>query len=165
MGTNQRAQIRMSDEEVATFLERSRTATLATIGPSGAPHLVAMWYAVIDGKLWFETKAKSQKVRNLRRNDRITCLVEDGQTYDSLRGVSLEGRGVILDDPESIEAVGISVWERYNGPYTEDLKPLVDAMMNKRIVIRVDAERVRSWDHRKLGLDPMPLAGSTARYL
>jgi hypothetical protein len=35
-------------------------------------------------------------------------------------------------------------------------------MMNKRIVIRVDATRRRSWDHRKLGLDPMPVGGSTA---
>ena len=27
-----------------------------------------MWYAVIDGEIWFETKAKSQKAVNLRRD-------------------------------------------------------------------------------------------------
>lgn len=26
-----------------------------------------MWYAVIDGEIWLETKAKSQKAVNLRR--------------------------------------------------------------------------------------------------
>ena len=66
MGTNQRAQITMSDEEVAAFVERSRTATMATVGPTGMPHLVAMWYAVIDGQIWFETKSASQKAQNLR---------------------------------------------------------------------------------------------------
>jgi PPOX class probable F420-dependent enzyme len=155
----------MTEDEVAGFVERSRTATMATNGPDGAPHLVAMWYAVIDGEVWFETKAKSQKVVNLRRDDHITCMIEDGRTYDVLRGVAIEGRGVISEDPDDCFRVGVSVWERYHGPYTDDVKPLVDMMMNKRIAVRVEAARVRSWDHRKLGLDPMPIAGSTARYL
>lgn len=165
MGTNQRRQIEMTDEEVAGFVERSRTATMATIGPTGVPHLVAMWYAVIDGTIWFETKAKSQKVRNLRRDDRITAMIEDGLTYDTLRGVSIEGRAVVVEDPDDIWAVGVNVWERYNGPYSEEVKPLVEFMLQKRVAVRVEPERIRSWDHRKLGMDPMPVAGSTAAYL
>jgi PPOX class probable F420-dependent enzyme len=165
MGTNQRSQITMTDEEVDAFLEQSRTVTMATNGPKGRPHLVAMWYGYLDGKIWFETKAKSQKVQNLRRDDAISCMVEAGKTYDQLRGVALEGRAVILDDPDSIWAVGVNVFERYNGPYSEDMKPYVEAMMNKRIVVRVDVERVRSWDHRKLGMGAMPLGGNTAQYL
>ena len=165
MGVNQRAQIVMSDEEIAEFVERQRTATMATIGPTGMPHLVAMWFAVIDGTIWFETKAKSQKATNLRRDDRLAVMIEDGQTYDTLRGVSFEGRGVIVDDPDAIWAVGVSVWERYTGPYTDEMKPFVELMLNKRVVVRVDVDRVRSWDHRKLGMDPAPLGGSTAEFL
>jgi PPOX class probable F420-dependent enzyme len=165
MGINQRSEITMSDAEVAEFIEQSRTATMATVGPGGYPHLVAMWYAVIDGKIWFETKARSQKVQNLRRDDRITCMIEDGITYDQLRGVSIEGRGVISEDPDEIWAVGVDVFERYNGPYTDEMKPFVEAMLRKRVVVRVDPERVRTWDHRKLGMGAMPIAGSTAQYL
>lgn len=162
MGTNQRGQIAMTDEEIAGFLERSRTATMATNGPTGMPHVVAMWYALIDGQIWFETKARSQKAQNLRRDPRITCMVEDGLTYDVLRGVSLEGRGVIVDDPDELWKVGVSVWERYSGEYTDEVKPLVEFMLQKRVAVRVDVDRVRSWDHRKLGLDPIPLGGTTA---
>ena len=165
MGTNQRAQIVMSDAEVAAFVEQQRTATMATIGPTGMPHLVAMWFAVLDGVIWFETKAKSQKAANLRRDDRLSVMIEDGQTYDTLRGVSFEGRGVIVDDPEAIWAVGVNVWERYTGPYTDEMKPFVELMLNKRVVVRVDVERVRSWDHRKMGMEPTPLGGATAQYL
>ena len=162
MGTNQRSQITMSDEEVAAFVEAGRTATMATNGPSGTPHLVAMWYGVIDGQVWFETKAKSQKAQNLRRDDRITVMIEDGLTYDTLRGVALEGRATIVEDPDALWRVGVNVWERYTGPYTDEARPLVEVMLHKRIAVRVDVERVRSWDHRKLGLDPMPLGGTTA---
>lgn len=165
MGNNQRAQITMSESETATFLERSRIANLATIGLDGRPHLVAMWYGLIDGEVWFETKSKSQKAVNLRRDPRVTMLVEDGLTYDTLRGVSIEGRAEIVDDPASIRSVGISVWERYTGPYSDDVAPLVDQMMNKRIAVRIAVDRVRSWDHRKLGLPAMPLGGTTATYL
>ena len=165
MGTNQRAQITMTDGEIATFLAQQRTATMATIGSTGLPHLVAMWYAVIDGVIWFETKARSQKAVNLRRDDRLTVLIEGGHTYDTLRGVSFEGRGVVVDDAEALWAVGVSVWERYNGPYTEELRPFVELMLHKRVAVRVDVERTRSWDHAKLAMDPVPLGGSTAAYL
>ena len=162
MGTNQRQQIVMTDDEIADFVARSRTGTMATIGAGGQPHLVAMWYGVIDGDIWVETKLKSQKVVNIKRDAKVSFLIEDGMTYDSLRGVSFEGTAEIYDDPDTIFKVGVSVWERYNGPYTEDLRPAVDMMMNKRVGVRINATRVRSWDHRKLGLPAMPLAGSTA---
>jgi PPOX class probable F420-dependent enzyme len=165
VGTNQRGQITMTEAEITEFIERSRVSTMATIGPNGTPHLVAMWYAVIDGELWFETKAKSQKAVNLRRDGRLTMMIEDGDTYDTLRGVSIEGRGEIVDDPEALFRVGISIWERYTGPYSEDVKPAVEMMLHKRVAVRVVPDRVRSWDHRKLGLPAMPVGGSTAAYL
>lgn len=165
MGTNERSKIVMSDSEIAVFIERSRTATMATLLPSGRPHLVAMWYAVLDGEIWFETKAKSQKAVNLRRDPTITVMIEDGHTYDTLRGVSIDGRAEVVDEPDTNLRVGISVWERYTGPYTEEMRPFVDHMMNNRVCIRVVPSRTRSWDHRKLGMPGMPLSGSTAQYL
>ncbi|GAA1889877.1 MAG: PPOX class F420-dependent oxidoreductase [Williamsia herbipolensis] len=165
MGTNQRAQIVMDDTEIEEFLRRSRTATLATRGRDGAVHLVAMWYALVDGEIWFETKAKSQKAVNIRRDPAVSVMVEDGVTYDRLRGVAIEGTAEIVDDPDALLRVGISVWERYNGEYTDEMRPFVDQMMNKRVAVRVVPTRVRSWDHAKLGLPEMPVAGSTAAFL
>lgn len=162
MGTNQRAQIVMSATEIADFVASSRTGTLATIGPDGQPHLTAMWYGVVDGDIWLETKAKSQKAVNLKRDPRVSFLLEGGHSYDTLRGVSFEGVAEIVDHPEAIFRVGVSVWERYNGPYTDDMRPAVDQMMHNRVAVRIVTRRTRSWDHRKLGLPPMPVAGSTA---
>ncbi|MBF6329256.1 pyridoxamine 5'-phosphate oxidase family protein [Nocardia transvalensis] len=161
MGVKQRAQIVMSEAEITEFLQRSRVMTLATLGKTGVAHLTAMWYALVDGQIWFETKAKSQKAVNIRRDPRVTVLVEAGDSYDQLRGVSIEGHAEIVDDPDALFRVGVSVWERYTGPYSEDVRPLVEAMLNKRVAIRIVPERIRSWDHRKLGLPAMPPGGST----
>jgi PPOX class probable F420-dependent enzyme len=161
-GVNQRARITLTEDEIAGLLAGVRSMTMASIGPGGQPHLVAMWFAVLDGDICFETKAKSQKAVNLRRDPRITCLAEDGDVYDELRGVAIEGRAEVSEDPELLWRVGVAVWERYNGPYTEEMRPFVEAMMRKRVAVRVRAERVRSWDHRKLGLPSTgPATGST----
>lgn len=164
---NQRAQIVMSDEEVAEFLEQQRSSTLATYGPQGQIHLVGMWYAVLDGAIWFETKKKAQKTQNLRRDPRASFLVETGHTYDQLRGVAIEGNAHIISDTEDPEywAAAVSVFERYNGVYTDEMRPIVEMMMNKRVIVRVDPVRTRSWDHRKLGMDAMEVAGSTAEFI
>ena len=59
-----------------------------------------MWYGFTpDGRLGFETFAKSQKIQNLRRDPRITALVEDGDVYEQLRGVELVGTAEVTEDP------------------------------------------------------------------
>jgi PPOX class probable F420-dependent enzyme len=150
MGVNERSQIRMTDEEVDEFLHGRRTMSMATIGPGGRIQLVAMWYGFLDGDIAFETKTKSQKVANLRRDDRLTVMVEDGDRYEELRGVELSGRGEIIDDVEQLRTVGISVFERYYGAFTAEMEPMLDAMLRKRVVVRLRADKVVSWDHRKL---------------
>ncbi|HEX5089265.1 MAG TPA: pyridoxamine 5'-phosphate oxidase family protein [Nocardioides sp.] len=162
---NQRAQVVMDDDEVWEFLRRQRSSTVATYGPQGRIHLVGMWYAVIDGQVWIESKAKSQKVVNLRRDPRMSFLVEAGHTYDQLRGVSLEGAGVVVEDPAVVWDVCVDVFGRYNGDYSEDMRPFVEVMAKNRVAVRLDVDRVRSWDHRKLGLPPMELGGSTAHFV
>src|SRR3954452_18400805 len=153
----------MTDAEVDELLAGTRSMTMATIGPDGQPHLVAMWFALVDGDVCFETKTKSQKAANLRRDPRITCLAEDGATYEDLRGVAIEGEAEVTDDPDLLWRIGVNIWERYYGPSSDDLKPIVETMLNKRVAVRVRARRTRSWDHRKLGLpDTGAPAGTTA---
>ena len=151
-GVNQRALIKMSADEVEAFLAERRPMTLCSINHDGSIHAVAMWYGFLEGQIAFETKAKSQKVQNLRRDPRMTCMVEDGDYYEELRGVELVGRAEIVEDPERMWELGVNLFERYYGAYTDDLRPFVETMLNKRVVIKLNPERTVTWDHRKLGL-------------
>ena len=141
----------MTDEEVHDFLDERHTMNVASIGKDGRPHLVAMWYGFYDGAPAFWTYGKSQKVVNLRRDPRLTCLVEEGSAYKELVGVELIGTGTILEDREDVLAVGRSVYERYTRPYTEDAAAALEATGAKRVAVRIDVKEVVSWDHRKLG--------------
>jgi len=155
----------MSHDEIVEFLHQQRSSTVATYGAQGQIHLVGMWYAVRESTIWIETKSKSQKVVNLRRDPRMSFLVEAGHTYDQLRGVAMEGTGVVIEDPDVVWDVCVDIFERYNGEYSEEMKPFVEFMAKNRVVVRLDVDRVRSWDHRKLGLPAMEVSGSTADFI
>ncbi len=147
---NQRSQVKMSPEEVQAFLDEERTATLCSMHPDGTIHAVAMWYGFVDGQLSFETKTKSQKIQNLRRDPRLTVLVEAGERYEELRGVELVGRARIIEDEDTLWKLGQSVWERHVGPYDESQREGLAFMLKNRVVVTLDVDKVVSWDHRKL---------------
>jgi PPOX class probable F420-dependent enzyme len=141
----------MSEEEVEAFLRERHTMNIATLNHNGSIHVVAMWYALLDGAVVFETFAKSQKVANLRRDTRITALVEDGDSYDALRGVELVGTAEIITDHELLMTIAREVIARYQPEVPAgDLEAVAQMMVQKRVAIRLHVERVVSWDHRKL---------------
>ena len=149
-GVKQRSKIKMTDAEVDEFLQGRHSMTMSTIAGDGSIHSVAMWYGFLEGAVGIESKAKAQKIVNLRRDPRMTMLVEDGETYETLRGVSLVGRGEIVEDADRMWELGVSVFSRYTAPYTEEAKPYVEMMLNKRVVVKMLVDKVISWDHRKL---------------
>lgn len=142
--------IRLGDEEVRAFLEGRHTMNVATINHDGSIHLVAMWYGFADGKPVFWTYAKSQKILNLQRDPRVTCLVESGDTYDELQGVELVGKGRVVTDRDEVMAIGREVYQRYFGPWSDEVAPVVEQMGAKRCGVVIDVERTVSWDHAKL---------------
>jgi PPOX class probable F420-dependent enzyme len=157
-GVNQRKAIQMTPDEVAAFLAERRPMTMCSLSPDGSIHAVAMWYGFLDGCVTVETKAKSQKVQNLRRDPHCTLLFEDGDYYEELRGVELVGKAEIIEDPDQLWTVGVSVFERYYGVFSDEVKPFLETMLRKRVAIKLHPERTVSWDHRKLGLPPTPTA-------
>jgi PPOX class probable F420-dependent enzyme len=148
---NRRDQIRMSDEEIRAFLHEGRILQVATIDHDGWPHLVAMWYVLVDDQIVFWTYAKSQKALNLRRDDRLTCMVETGVRYEELRGVQIKGRATLKNDREMVQRIGELIFERYMGPMNDNLRQVVAAQAPKRVLVFVEPVEVVSWDHRKLG--------------
>lgn len=148
---SRRDQIRMTDAEVAEFLNGRHTMNIATLNHDGSIHLVAMWYVMDGTDPVFWTYRKAQKILNVQRDPRITCLVETGEAYEELRGVELVGTAELITDRDEILAFGEQIASRYTGPVTDETRPFVHAVGEKRWAVRVRVERTVSWDHSKLG--------------
>jgi hypothetical protein len=156
----------MSAAEVASFLAKERTATCATVGPRGWPHLMPLWYLLRDHpagepapRLWAWTYAGSQKVRNLERDARATLQVETGETYEELRGVMFECDVVLHRDVETVAQLGGEILLRNSVPRGAEVamelppeaRAAVLAQAPKRVGLEFIERRRATWDHRKLG--------------
>ena len=156
-----RGSVQMSEAEIEEFLVDNMKVQVATVGPDGMPHLTTLFYVVEDGRLAFWTYGASQKVVNLRRDPRISCLVEGGEDYFELRGVSIQGTARLIEEYDDIRALGAKVVRRMAGvePGQEgDLggfgDEIVEKQARKRVGIVVEPQKVASWDHAKMAGPP-----------
>jgi PPOX class probable F420-dependent enzyme len=150
---NQRDRIRLTDAELRDYLERARVITIVSLGRDGFPHPMPMFYAVDDdGAIVMTTYRKSQKIQNLRRDPRVSLLVEDGAAYFELRGVVLYGEAELIDDTEEVARFLAAIAERQGQPSDESEEAIAGRRRYaaKRTGIRVRPQRIVSWDHRKL---------------
>jgi PPOX class probable F420-dependent enzyme len=148
----------MTDEERTSFLTAGGVVQVSTNGPHGVPHLVPMWYVVEDGNVVFRSFTKSQKIVNLRRDPRLTVLVETGDAYAELQGVMIRGRAELDDDPERVLFLYGALAAKYAmvGPEPAELdRDALEAAFGrfaaKNTAVTVIPEHVVTWDHTKLG--------------
>ncbi len=154
----QRDRVTMTPDEVAGMLASGRKVQLATINPDGYPHLVTMYYTLIDGKIAFWTYRTSQKALNLARDPRISCLVETGDAYFDLRGVQIQGTVETITDLSAVYQIGLAIGDVMGnarpdaaaGADSAAISDYVAHAARKRYGYIVEPVRVISWDHAKL---------------
>lgn len=153
-----RPNLKMSSEEIADFLASRCHIVLGTIGPAGVPHLVTVSYGLQQGRICFWGFAKSQKLANLRRDPRLTLLLEDpGESYGDIRGVQVTGTGILTDVPGEVTAIGELVIDsvaRFRSLPTfgeqEGERLPASALADKRLGVWVEPVKIVSWDHSRL---------------
>jgi PPOX class probable F420-dependent enzyme len=132
----------LADARIQRFLESKEIVVLATVQPDGAPLAMAMWFLHDPAALTMISVAGLQKVRNLRRDPRVSVVAEAGGRGATICGVAVQGRAEFLaDGPERRELV-----DRFHQKYA-DLKGYWggQAMPPDRVMFRIVPERVRDW--------------------
>lgn len=139
----------MDDDERDSFLASERTCRVATVGADGAPHVTPLWFAWDGSALWLTSIVRSQRFTDLQRDGRVSVVVDTGEEFFDLRGVEIVGSASVvgevprtgepepaLDRPEQIFA------DKYaGGTVFHD---------GRHAWVRVEPEKIRSWDFRKI---------------
>ena len=156
-----RKDITFTPEEIETFLAEEMTLIVTTLGKNGHPHTAPMWFFTEDGKIVFRSFTKSQKIVNLRRDPRITVLIERGIAYAELQAVMIKGTVRLIDgadDPAYVLESYRRLAARYPmlGPDPVELDPealeqAFGKFAPKNTAVVVEPDRIISWDNTKLG--------------
>jgi PPOX class probable F420-dependent enzyme len=133
---------RLADARIQQYLGTKDVVVLATLGPDGAPHGMAMWFLHTADAILMLTVADLQKVRDLRRDPRV-AVVAESVVDGGPRGVSVRGRAEILEESPERRAFVEAFLSRYH-PRLERLWG-ARAMPSDRIMFRIAPSHVRSW--------------------
>jgi PPOX class probable F420-dependent enzyme len=135
-------------------LKTQRTLILSTLKQDGAPVSHALWFTYLDDAVYFDTQSESFKARNIRRDPRVCCLVEAGESYLELRGVMIQGRCAPVEDPEEERRVANAQAEK-SARIGGGLEPLPSWFgesrrqrrgRGARVLFKVALEKVTSWN-------------------
>jgi nitroimidazol reductase NimA-like FMN-containing flavoprotein (pyridoxamine 5'-phosphate oxidase superfamily) len=101
-----------------------------------------MWFPHAPTSLTMLIVADTQKVRNLRRDPRVSVVAEAVAGGGEVRGVTVQGRAEFLSDGPERRALIERFHEKYRG-----LQRLWNgtAMPANRVMFKIVPSRVRSW--------------------
>ena len=139
-----REQLRMTTEELDSYLGTQRTLRIATVDEHDVPHVVPLWFVWHDGAVWLNSLRRSRRHRHLLTGRPVGLVVDDGESYEQLRGVRISGRPRPVDDADPVRLEAYRLFARkYFG---------VDELPNQHSyeTIRVDPDDLASWDFRKI---------------
>ena len=132
----------LDDVRIQRFLATKQVAVLATVQPDGAPLAMAMWFLHDPAALTMISVDGLQKVRNLRRDPRVCVVAEAGGAGSDIRGVTVNGRALFLEDGVERRALVEAFHAKYPrlaGLWGGRVMPA------NRVMFRIVPERVKSW--------------------
>jgi PPOX class probable F420-dependent enzyme len=129
----------MSPDEVRAFLtEGTRTAKLATTMADGSPHVMPVWFIVEDDEIIFNTGEDTVKGRNLRRDPRVSLVVDD--ELPPFAFVHIRGHAELSDDAGELLRTATLIGGRYMGAEQAETFGRRNAVPGE-LVVRVRPER------------------------
>ncbi len=137
--------IALRPEELEEYLASQRTARVATADADGTPHVVPLWFVWLDGAMFLNSTLGNVTTDNMIERAKATAVMDDGTTYDELRGAVVTARALRADNDARIPEVEETWSQKYLGgnevPYRR---------WKNRAWFRLDPERIASWDFRKI---------------
>ena len=135
-----------NNNEIEAFLARPLLARLGSYNEDGTIHIAPVYYLYERGEFLFGTQDISRKVKNIRRDKKVTVLIDT--TDPVLQGVMAYGNAVL--DYEDVLSIRVKIIERYyKSP--ADAKALAERLTNawKTVIIRLKPTKIVSFDYSK----------------
>ncbi|MEU0533552.1 PPOX class F420-dependent oxidoreductase [Amycolatopsis tolypomycina] len=120
-------------DAVRALVDGRNFATVATLDPDGGPQTSVVWVGLDDGDLVFSATEDRRKVRNLRRDPRISVSITDAE--NPYRHTQLRGTVTITPDPGKTLPAKLS--HKYLGQ-----DPPSESADVQRVVVRLKTEKI-----------------------
>lgn len=147
--------VRLDEAEIREFLAQGHTGIFTSLRADGWPVSLPIWYAVVDDHVYVRTPSKSKKVGRVKKDDRVSFLVESGKAWKELKSVVITGRAVVVEDEAELARVAEAMGAKYGGIGAPKAVPKATKKHygGGSTVIRIDpVQDPLTWDNAKIRL-------------
>lgn len=130
------------------MLAAAHTGILTTLKADGTPVTLPMWFVVLDGRIYVSTPGRAKKVARVRRNPRVSFLVESGIRWTELQAVHLTGHARVVDDEALYARVRRALDDKYAAFRSEENNRRVEGISMAVVEIAPD-DRFLTWDNTR----------------
>jgi PPOX class probable F420-dependent enzyme len=120
------------------FLRKQIHAIVATIQPDGMPQLTPNWYWWDGERFWISTLDWTVKVRNLKRDPRITLCIDSGKRRENY--VQIFGTAEVIDG--DVKETTLDLIRKYE-PTEEASQQHWEEIKEDRVLIAVTPTRMQ----------------------
>ena len=124
-------------DPLVDLLRRPSPCFLATLMPDGSPQVTQTWVDTDGTHVLVNTVEGHQKVRNVRRDPRVSLDVADPDDVSSY--VEVRGRVVAITPDGAAEHIEQLAQRYLGGPY-----PWFGGRDQVRLMLRIEADSIRS---------------------
>ena len=135
----------MTEEELVSFFEETTFARLGTINEDGTIHIAPIFFKYDNGQILMATQDPSRKVRNIKRNNNVTVLIDT--TDVPFKGALIYGTAEL--DYEDVISKRIAIFQRRLS--REDAETYAGRLSGKWrcVILRITPVRIASFDYSK----------------
>jgi general stress protein 26 len=134
---------------VQRLLDEAIIVRVATVMSSGAPHVAPFWFHW-DGTRIFLSTLDNRTSRNIRRDGRVSVVVDLGTTFAELRQATIAGRARVWDPEEAPGDVraGVEAVDRRHADElaTPEFEAYAAREARPQVFVEIVPERVRWWN-------------------
>ena len=95
------------------FLKSQKILRLATIDPSGNPHIVPVWYMYYNDKFYVGTNTKTRKAKNIKENSKVSFCIDIGIRSPDIVGMMVIGRAKLILKTDRVKSLAEKILLRY----------------------------------------------------
>lgn len=117
-------------DEVRTFLDATRFATIATVDPDGAPRQAVIWYTLDGDEIVLNSAVGRRWPSNLLRDPRVAFSVVDAA--DGYRWVGLTGHATPEEDQAIAQADIAGMARRYHADDPDKAERLIHRQFERQ---------------------------------
>ena len=127
------------------FLKTQKILRLATVGKNKTPHIVPVWYRYNAKKFYIGTNTRTQKAKNLKKNDRVSFCVDVGINAPNIYGVMGQGKSNLILEEKKVKTIAKKILLRYFK--TIENKSAKELLDDTDCIIEIVPEKISVWNY------------------